>query len=533
MHSEQQQRSDANAEDTALLHVVEETFETLSTALDRQRPDVTVREVGTVIQVGRSVAFVDGLPGVQSEELLRFPDNRLGMAFNLDADRIGVVMLDPSETIAAGDRARRTGRVTDIPVGDTLLGRVIDAAGRPLDGKGSIPASERLPIEREAPAIMVRAPVETPLQTGIKAIDALIPIGRGQRELILGDRQTGKTAIAVDTIINQKQYEVICVYCAIAQRPSAVAGVIADLHAREAMEYCTVIATTGDDPPGFQFIAPYAATSIAEHFMEQGRDVLIIYDDLTRHARAYRELSLLLRRPPGREAYPGDIFYIHSRLLERATHLRSDRGGGSLTALPIIETEAQNISAYIPTNLISITDGQIYLSPHLFQQGILPAIDVGKSVSRVGGKAQLAAYRTVAGDLKLSYAQFEELERFSRYGARLEKEKRRTLEHGRRIREVLKQAQYEPIPPGEQVAVLFAVTEGVMDDVPAEKVADAELAVRKAVTEQLGELIARIESGKELSDDDRKALLEVSRNVVGSASKKETDGNGRITAQQH
>ena len=333
----------------------------------------------------------------------------------------------------------------DVIVGDGLLGRVIDPLGRPLDSNGSVATSERRPIERTAPHIMDRAPVTVPLQTGLKVIDALIPVGRGQRELILGDRQTGKTAIAIDTILNQRDQNVLCVYCAIGQRASAVAKAVATLRENGAMDHTVLVVTEGNDPPGLAFIAPYAATSIAEHFMEQGRDVLVVYDDLTHHARAYRELSLLLRRPPGREAFPGDIFYIHARLLERATHLRKELGGGSLTALPIIETEAQNISAYIPTNLISITDGQIYLSPSLFELGVLPAIDVGKSVSRVGGKAQRAAYRAVAGDLKLAYAQFEELETFARFGARLDETTRKIIEHGRRIRACLKQAECAPV----------------------------------------------------------------------------------------
>ena len=369
-----------------------------------------------------------GLTHVKSEELIRFPGEKLGIAFNLDPEEVAVIMLDKSEEIKAGQEVRRTGRVMDVPVGEELLGRVVDATGRPLDEGKPIRTSERRPIEREAPAIMDRSPVNVPLQTGILVMDAMIPVGRGQRELILGDRQIGKTAIALDTIINQKDKGIICVYCAIGQQRSAVARVIADLRKYDAMKNCIVVVSTGEDPPGLNFIAPYSATTMAEYFMEKGRDVLIVYDDLTHHARSYRELSLLLRRPPGREAFPGDIFYIHSRLLERSTHLRS---GGSLTALPIIETEAQDISAYIPTNLISITDGQIYLSPELYEEGVLPAVDVGKSVSRVGGKSQLPAYREVVGDLRLSYSQFEELEAFARFGTKLDEETRKTLEHGR------------------------------------------------------------------------------------------------------
>ncbi len=356
---------------------------------------------------------------------------------------------------------------------------------------------------------MQRAPVNVPLQTGIKVIDALIPIGRGQRELILGDRVTGKTAIALDTIINQKDKDVICIYCALGQRSSAVAKLIAELRQHKAMDYCIVVVAGGETPPGLQYITPYAATTMAEYFMEQGKDVLIVYDDLIQHARAYRELSLLLRRPPGREAFPGDIFYIHSRLLERSTHLRPELGGGSLTALPIVETEAQNISAYIPTNLVSITDGQIYLTPDLFHKGILPAVDVGKSVSRVGGKTQLPAYRAVAGDLRLSYSQFEELEAFSRFGTRLDEATRKSIERGQRVREILKQNQYQPIPVAEQIAVLLAATQGSFDTVPLEKIKLVEKAVRQAAREQLPDVCQRIEAGEKLTERDRQTLLDL------------------------
>jgi F-type H+-transporting ATPase subunit alpha len=358
---------------------------------------------------------------------------------------------------------------------------------------------------------MDRAPVTVPLQTGLKVIDALIPIGRGQRELILGDRQTGKTAIAIDTILNQRGQNVVCVYCAIGQRASAVAKAVATLREKGAMEYTVLVVTEGNDPPGLAYIAPYAATSIAEHFMEDGRDVLIVYDDLTHHARSYRELSLLLRRPPGREAFPGDIFYIHSRLLERATHLRKELGNGSLTALPIIETEAQDISAYIPTNLISITDGQIYLSPSLFELGVLPAVDVGKSVSRVGGQAQRAAYRAVAGDLKLAYAQFEELETFSRFGARLDENTRKSIEHGRRIRACLKQPEFAPVPVPEQIAVLLALTAGIFDRVPLDQMTDAEHVLREAAADLRPEVRERLDTADKLSDEDRKTIIEIAR----------------------
>jgi F-type H+-transporting ATPase subunit alpha len=358
---------------------------------------------------------------------------------------------------------------------------------------------------------MDRAPVTVPLQTGLKVIDALIPVGRGQRELILGDRQTGKTAIAIDTILNQRDQHVLCVYCAIGQRASAVAKAVATLREKGAMDYTVLVVTEGDAPPGLAYIAPYAATSIAESFMEAGRDVLIVYDDLTHHARSYRELSLLLRRPPGREAFPGDIFYIHSRLLERATHLRKELGGGSLTALPIIETEAQDISAYIPTNLISITDGQIYLSPSLFELGVLPAVDVGKSVSRVGGKAQRAAYRAVAGDLKLAYAQFEELETFSRFGARLDEDTRKTIEHGRRIRACLKQPEFTPVSVPAQIAVLLALTAELFDHVPLDQVTDAEHALREAAADIPAEVRERLDTAEKLSAEDREAIIQIAR----------------------
>ena len=465
------------------------------------------QEIGIVTSLGHGIARATGLLQVQSEELVKFPGDRMGLAFNLDPDEVGLILLDDGHSLKAGCEVQRTGRVLDVPVGEGLLGRVVDATGRPLDQRGLVTAQERRPVEREAPAIMDRAPVTVPLQTGIKVIDALIPIGRGQRELIVGDRQTGKTAIAVDTILNQKDQDVICVYCAIGQRSSAVAKLIAELRNRGAMDYCIVVVAEGEASPGLQYITPYAATTMAEYFMEQGQDVLIVYDDLIQHARAYRELSLLLRRPPGREAFPGDIFYIHARLLERATCLRTELGGGSLTALPIVETEAQNLSAYIPTNLVSITDGQIYLTPDLFQKGIFPAVDVGKSVSRVGGKAQLPAYRDVAGDLRLSYTQFEELESFARFGTRLEESTRQSLERGRRVREVLQQPQFQPLPVAEQIAVMLAVTQGQFDPVPIEQVSQAQQLIGEAIRRELPNICDRIQNAGQLGETDREALL--------------------------
>jgi F-type H+-transporting ATPase subunit alpha len=474
----------------------------------------TPREVGYVTSVSAGIVSVSGLPSVGFEELLKFSENLFGIAYNIDEDEIGVILLGEDALLQVGDAVERTHRVMDVPVGKAMIGRIIDPLGNPVDGEGTIPFELRLPIERSATAIMDRAPVSVPLQTGLKVIDALIPIGRGQRELILGDRQTGKTAIAIDTIINQAGKNVICVYCAIGQRASTVAKLIANLKEKGAMEYTAVVVTEGNDPPGLKYIAPYAATAIAEYFMEQGRDVLIVYDDLTHHARAYRELSLLLRRPPGREAFPGDIFYIHSRLLERSTHLSEELGGGSLTALPIIETEAQNISAYIPTNLISITDGQIYLSPKLFELGILPAVDVGKSVSRVGGKAQLSGYRSVTGNLKLAYAQFEELENYARFGTRLDEETRKTIEHGKRIRSWLIQERLHPLSVVEQMVVLLALTMGHFDSIPLEKTRDAEADLQKASEELDPEVIERLFSKDKLSDTDQEAILKLAQDTL-------------------
>lgn len=486
---------------------LDDTFDAMQKVLDEQDPDLRQYEIGTVRFVGRDIARVSGLPHIRAEELVRFSGNYMGLVFNIDPKEIGVILLDSSEGLQVGSEVQRTKRVLDTPVGDGLLGRVVDPLGRPLDGMGEINTVMRLPVERPAPAVMDRAPVTVPLQTGIKVIDALIPIGRGQRELILGDRQTGKTAIAVDTIINQKETGIISVYCAIGKKSSDVAKVIAELREHGVMDACIVVVATGEDTPGMQFIAPYAATSMGEYFVEQGRDVLIIYDDLTTHARAYREVSLLLRRPPGREAFPGDIFYIHSRLLERSTHMRAELGGGSLTSLPITETEAQDMSSYIPTNLISITDGQIYLSPVLFNKGILPAVDVGKSVSRVGGKTQLPAYRSVAGDLRLSYSQFEELESFSRFGTRLDEATRRTLERGWRVREILKQDQYKPLSASEQIASLLSITGGALDFVPIEKIREAEMRVLEAVKRHLPELCLHIEEGKKMDLADRERMM--------------------------
>ena len=490
---------------------LDETRQDLNTVLTGYQPPFQIRETGRVLAVEQAVARVSGLPGVQAEELVEFPHGIEGIAYNLDPEEVGIILLGDGRQLAAGDPVRRSGRVVDVPVGEALLGRVLDANGRALDERGPIQARERWPVERPAPPIMDRAPVVEPLATGIKVIDALIPIGRGQRELILGDRQTGKTAIALDAIVNQARHNVVCVYCAIGQRSSAVARAIDSLRQHDALEHTVVVVAAGEEPPGLQYITPFAATSIAEYFMQQGRDVLIVYDDLTRHARAYRELSLLLRRPPGREAFPGDIFYVHSHLLERSTRLRA---GGSLTALPILETEAQNLSAYIPTNLVSITDGQIYLSPELFRKGLLPAVDVGRSVSRVGGKAQLPAYREVTGALKLSYAQFEELEAFARFGTRLDEATRRAIQHGRQLREILKQPQFQAVPPAEQIAVLAASSRHLLDELPLDKLSQAEQAIRQAVRGQGGELCQRVEQGEKLGEGDVRRLLDIAVGVL-------------------
>ncbi len=505
-----------------LLTLCTEACRTIDRVLATHEATLIRRETGTVQSVRPGIARVSGLPGVQADELVCFPradvgtgrEPLLGIAFNLDPEEVGVVLLGDSQRLQAGDEGYRTGRVMDVPVGAGLLGRVVTVMGQPLDGRGPLEITERLPVEREAPAILDRAPVTVPLQTGIKVIDALIPIGRGQRELIIGDRQTGKTAIAIDTILNQKDQDVLCIYCAIGQRSAAIAQVIATLREQGAMDYTIVVVAAGQDPLGLQYITPYGATTMAEYFMAQGRDVLIVYDDLTHHARTYRELSLLLRRPPGREAYPGDIFYLHSRLLERATHLHTDRGGGSLTALPIIETQAQNISAYIPTNLISITDGQIYLSPDLFQKGIFPAIDVGKSVSRVGGKTQLPAYQDLAGPLRLAYAQFQEVEIFARFGTQLDEQTQQALARGRRIREVLKQNQSQPLPAAVQVAILLAVTRGYLDTVPLEQVEQVEQSLGPAVLAQLPPICDRIDRGYPLTPEAAAALLTVIQTVI-------------------
>ena len=497
-----------------LAGAIDRAFEALQAACSQVAAPMAPREVGTVLSVATGIAKVGGLAGVGFGEIVRFAAGESGIAFNIDETEIGVVLLGDHWLLEAGDPVERSGRVMDVPVGAHLLGRVIDPLGRELDERGPVGGADRLPIERPATAILDRAPVTAPLQTGIKVIDALIPIGRGQRQLIIGDRQTGKTAIAIDTVLNQRGRGVVCIYCAIGQRASGVAKTIAALREHGAMEYTVVVVTEGSDAAGLTYIAPYAATSIAEHFMEAGQDVLIVYDDLTQHARTYREISLLLRRPPGREAFPGDIFYLHARLLERATHRRAELGGGSLTALPIVETEAQDISAYIPTNLISITDGQIYLSPTLFEMGRLPAIDIAKSVSRVGGHAQHAALRDAAGELKLAYAQFEELETFARFGARLDEPSRRTIAHGQRIRACLEQAEYAPVPVPAQVAILLGLDAGVFDAIALEDMPAAEHAVVEAARTLAAPICEQTESDVPLEPAQRQTFIDRVRQAV-------------------
>ncbi|MBA6151402.1 alternate F1F0 ATPase, F1 subunit alpha [Gelidibacter maritimus] len=506
---------------TDLDQILEDTFLEISDSKQNYDPAIQFSEKGIVKNVSAGIATVTGLPGTGFEELLEFPNNLYGMAFNLDEDEIGVVLLGRNDQLQAGDPVLRTHRVADVPVGEDLIGRVIDSLGNPMDDKGPISSQYRYPIERPAPPIMSREAVNEPLQTGIKVIDAIIPIGRGQRELILGDRQTGKTSIAVDTILNQHDKNVLCVYCAIGQRTAAVATVISELQEKGAMAYTVVVFSEGNSSPGLQYLTPYAATSIAEYFMEQGRDVLIVYDDLTKHARAYRELSLLLRRPPGREAFPGDIFYIHSRLLERSTHLNEANGGGSLTALPIIETQAQDISAYIPTNIISITDGQIYLSPKLFELGLLPAVDIGKSVSRVGGKAQLRAYRKIAGNLKLAYAQSEELETFSRFGTRLDADTQKMIERGKRIRMIFKQPEMEPVSVPEQLLVLMALIHGVFDDVPLDKITMAENLIKRKSAQLPDEVLRRIFASEPLEEAEEAAIVALAKDAIASIPERE------------
>ncbi|HMF56528.1 MAG TPA: F0F1 ATP synthase subunit alpha [Pyrinomonadaceae bacterium] len=462
---------------------------------------VTVTEVGTVIKVGDGIAEIHGLEKVMAGELLEFPHEVRGLALNLEEDKVGAVLFGEFQTIKEGDIVKRTGRIMQVPVGDALIGRVVNALGLPIDERGPVITDAYNPIERIAPGVVDRQPVKEPLQTGLKAIDSMVPIGRGQRELIIGDRQTGKTAIAVDTIINQKGKDVICIYVAIGQKASTVAQVVKTLQDFDAMDYTIVVKATASDPAAMQFLAPYAGAAMGEYFRDSGRHALTIYDDLSKQAAAYREISLLLRRPPGREAYPGDVFYLHSRLLERAAKLSEARGGGSLTSLPVIETQAGDISAYIPTNVISITDGQIFLESDLFNSGIRPAINTGNSVSHVGGSAQIKAMKQVAGTLRLDMAQFRELAAFAQFGSDLDKATQAQLARGQRLMEVLKQPQYQPMDVEKQVLVIWTATNGYLDDVPVENVRRFEAELLRFVENSHPGLLQSIREKKSLTDD--------------------------------
>src|SRR5881296_2210432 len=462
---------------------------------------VDVNETGSVIQVGDGIAKIYGLDGVMSGEMLEFPGNLYGMTLNLEEDNVGAVVMGDDTGIKEGDPVKRTGRIAEVPVGEALVGRVVSAIGLPLDGKGPIKATATRRIEVRAPGVVTRQSVREPLQTGLKAIDAMIPIGRGQRELIIGDRQTGKTAIAVDTIINQKGQNVFCIYVAIGQKRSTVARVVKTLEEHGAMAYSTVVSATASDPASLQYLAPYSGVAIGEYFRDTGKHALIIYDDLSKHATAYRQLSLLLRRPPGREAYPGDVFYLHSRLLERAAKYNDKNGGGSLTALPIIETQAGDVSAYIPTNVISITDGQIYLETDLFNQGVRPAINVGLSVSRVGGSAQIKAMRQVAGTLRLDLAQYREMAAFAQFGSELDKATQAQLSRGERLVEVMKQGQFAPLPVDKQIAIIYAATSGYLDSRPVAAIQRYEQELYAFLEAKHPEALKLLANKRELTDD--------------------------------
>jgi F-type H+/Na+-transporting ATPase subunit alpha len=477
--------------------------------IENYESKVAVDEVGTVITLGDGIARVHGLEKVMAGELLEFPHEVAGIAMNLEEDQVGVVLLGDYTEIKEGDQVKRTGRIMSVPVGEGMIGRVVNALGEPIDGKGPISTSEFIALERIAPGVIQRQPVREPMATGLKAIDSMIPVGRGQRELIIGDRQTGKTAIAIDTIINNKGNDLICIYCAIGQKRSSIAQVVKILSDYGAMDYTIVLAASASEPAPMQYIAPYAACAMGEYFRDTKRHALVIYDDLSKHAASYREISLLLRRPPGREAYPGDVFYLHSRLLERAAKLSNEKGGGSLTALPIIETQAGDVSAYIPTNVISITDGQIYLETDLFNQGVRPAVNVGLSVSRVGGAAQIKAMRQVAGSLKLELAQYRELAAFAQFGSDLDKATQAQLNRGQRLVQVLKQKQFSPLPFSKQILLIFAGTSGVLDDLPIEQVRDFEEELNRYVETANPGLLKTIMDKKVLDDDIKAQMLKV------------------------
>ena len=490
----------------------EEVTSIIKKELEKYKTRLRVESVGTVLQVGDGIALVYGLDDVMVGELVQFPDNITGIVFNLEEDNVGIVIFGSEKTIREGDTVKRTGKIAHVPVGPALLGRVINPLGRPIDGKGPIATNKTRPVERRAPNVVERQPVKEPLQTGIKAIDSMIPIGRGQRELIIADRQTGKTAIALDTIINQKDKDVYCVYVAIGQKMSNIVAVSEILEKYGAMKYTVIVSASSRASASLQYLVPYSGCAIAEEFMYSGKHALIIYDDLSKHATAYRQLSLLLRRPPGREAYPGDIFYLHSRLLERAAKLSDELGGGSLTALPIIETQAGDITSYIPTNVISITDGQIYLETDLFYAGVRPAINVGLSVSRVGGSAQTKAMKQVAGRLRLDLAQYRELLAFTQFGSELDKTTQAQILRGERMVEILKQGQYEPQPVAKQVMVIYAGINGFMDDLPVESIVKLEPLFHKYMELNYPEIAFEIEKKGELTDSLKSKLDEAIRN---------------------
>lgn len=474
----------------------DQVITSLKKNIDSFKKEVQVEEVGTVIEIGDGIARMSGLEKCQAQEMLEFPGNTYGIALNLQEETVGAVILGSYQHIKEGDTVKRTGRIMSVPVSDALIGRVVNAIGEPIDGKGVINTKTFYPVERIASGVMSREAVTRPMQTGIKAIDALIPVGRGQRELIIGDRQTGKTAIAIDTILNQKGQNIICVYVAVGQKESKVARIVSKLREAGAMDYTVVVSAGASEPAPMSYLAPYSGVAIAEYFMDKGKDVLIIYDDLTKQAWAYREMSLLLRRPPGREAYPGDVFYLHSRLLERACSLNKENGGGSITALPIIETQAGDISAYVPTNVISITDGQIFLETDLFYRGIRPALNVGLSVSRVGGSAQIKPMKKVAGSLKLGLAQFRELEAFAQFASDLDPETKKSIERGRRMTELLKQPQYAPEPVDEQVVSIYAMSQGLFDAVEVTKVKETEKKLIEFMRASKSALLEKIKKGE-------------------------------------
>jgi F-type H+-transporting ATPase subunit alpha len=506
--------------------------EWIAALLATPAPAPLLTEIGKVTEVGDGVAVVSGLARALADELLVFACGVQGIVLDLEPGRLGVILLGPSELITLGQDVRRTGKVVSVPVGPALLGRVVDAMGRPRDGLGPITAIAEHPVEAEAPGILCRSAIFKPLATGLKAIDAAVPIGLGQRELIIGDRQSGKTSIAVDAILNQRRSQLSCIYCAIGQRGDAVSRVISALKKGKMMARSLVVVAGDEEAPGLVYIAPYAAMAMAEYFSDQGQDVLVVFDDLTRHARAYRELSLLLRRPPGREAFPGDIFYVHARLLERAGQFTEEVGGGSITALPVVETRAENLSAYIPTNLISITDGQIYLSPRLVRTNHFPAVDLGLSVSRVGSKAQSRALRGVAGNLRVTLSQFEELEEFARFGTRLDDATRAHLARGVAVRAALRQAERDPMPTVEQLVILVAAMEGLFDGLSEQEVMVAMSGVRSAAQKQLQLINERITGNEALSAEDRELIIEVARSALPASNRSASDHAGAKPDQQ-